>query len=375
MAGEDTTSVVQSAPPLKPLGVEECGRERLIELGDQVVTATAELGLPHWFWPEGVAALGMIDVARAAGRGFPHPVLEFLALHRSGPSEIGHVNELAPGVAATRAAEVGVVGLDGVIDRLAGWITGPGAGISAGSPELLGPVPLTRAANGAIEHWPGGVWADTVYMAGMFLGHLGRVRRDPALIDEFGRQLLAHAELLQQPESGLYAHGSHRGETFWCFWGRANAWIALAGVEYLELATGLPGTNRDLVVAVAAKLRRQLVALADRQPAHGVWSVLVDDQVENAGILEASAAAGIGAAMLRAGAVLEDLPLSVTAAGDLAARAALAYLDNGLLTRVSAGTVLQLVPFGYSVIRDDRPQLWGQGLALQAIAALLEHPA
>ena len=38
---------------------------------------------------------------------------------------------------------------------------------------------------------------------------------------------------------------------------------------------------------------------------------------------------------------------------------------------VSAGTVLQLVPFGYSVIRDDRPQLWGQGLALHAIAAAL----
>jgi unsaturated rhamnogalacturonyl hydrolase len=41
------------------------------------------------------------------------------------------------------------------------------------------------------------------------------------------------------------------------------------------------------------------------------------------------------------------------------------------LTRVSAGTVLQLVPFGYSVIRDDRPQLWGQGLALHAVAAAL----
>jgi len=34
--------------------------------------------------------------------------------------------------------------------------------------------------------------------------------------------------------------------------------------------------------------------------------------------------------------------------------------------------VLQLIPFGYSVIRDDRLQLWGQGLSLHAIAAALD---
>jgi len=101
-----------------------------------------------------------------------------------------------------------------------------------------------------------------------------------------------------------------------------------------------------------------------------VWSVLVDDQPENAGILETSAAAGLGAAMLRAERVLPGLPDAVTAAGWKAVAGALAYVDDGgALTRVSAGTVLQLVPFGYSVIRDDRPQLWGQGLALHAIAA------
>ncbi len=41
---------------------------------------------------------------------------------------------------------------------------------------------------------------------------------------------------------------------------------------------------------------------------------------------------------------------------------------------MSAGTVLQLVPFGYSVIRNDRLQLWGQGLALQAVAAAMGAP-
>ncbi|MFE4470426.1 hypothetical protein ACFRFH_16575 [Leifsonia sp. NPDC056824] len=39
---------------------------------------------------------------------------------------------------------------------------------------------------------------------------------------------------------------------------------------------------------------------------------------------------------------------------------------------VSAGTVLQIIPFGYSVICDDRAQPWGQGLALEAIASVSE---
>jgi unsaturated rhamnogalacturonyl hydrolase len=77
--------------------------------------------------------------------------------------------------------------------------------------------------------------------------------------------------------------------------------------------------------------------------------------------------------MLRAAAVVPDLPASVSESGRLAVRGALAYVDDaGTLTRTSAGTVLQLIPFGYSVIRDDRLQLWGQGLSLHAIAAALE---
>jgi unsaturated rhamnogalacturonyl hydrolase len=148
--------------------------------------------------------------------------------------------------------------------------------------------------------------------------------------------------------------------------------MALGAVEYLELAQRRPDlVDRHAVQGVRTRLVRQLEALAACQPDHGVWSVLVDDQPENAGILETSAAAGLGAAMLRASHVVPGLPEDVVEAGWRAVAGALAYVEDGTLTRVSAGTVLQLVPFGYSVIRDDRPQLWGQGLALHAVAAAL----
>ncbi|MFK0107058.1 glycoside hydrolase family 88 protein [Streptomyces sp. NPDC091217] len=362
MAGEDLTSSRFAAPPRPPLSPSDLGTEGLLTTARQLTERTWELGLPAFFWGEGVCLLGMVRVAEAAGETYPERVREWLTAQARRDIVPDHVNHLAPGTAAVLAD---TPEFSPLTERLRDWaFTDPA---------------VTRDPNGAIEHWPGGVWADTVFMAGVFFGHLGEARQDPSLVAEFGRQLIAHAEILQDRETGLYVHGSHGGTPVRCFWGRANAWCALGSVEYLELAHRSPHlTDPATVDAVTASLTRQLTALARRQPEHGVWSVLVDDQPENAGILETSAAAGIGAAMLRAARVLPDPPAEVAAAGWRAVAGALAYLDDGILTRVSAGTVLQLVPFGYSVIRDDRPQPWGQGLALHAVAAALAaggHPA
>lgn len=359
MAGEDLTSSRLAPPPLPPLSARELDAAALTRLGERVRDRTWADGLPDFFWGEGVCLLGMIRFAAAQGRPVPGAVRDWLATHGAGVRP-GHVNDLAPGTAAALDDSPGSAAL---ADRLLGWVRTPGA--------------LTRAPGGAIEHWPGGVWADTVFMAGLFLGHLGVARRDAGLVAELAQQWLAHAQVLQDEATGLFVHGTYGGVAIRSFWGRANAWMALSGVEYLEIAAAHPELAHGAAVdEVRLRLVRQLEALAALQPDHGVWSVLVDDQPENAGILETSAAAGIAAAMLRAGRVVPDLPSRVTRSGWRAVAGSLAYVDDeGHLTRVSAGTVLQLVPFGYSVIRDDRPQLWGQGLALHAIAAALESTA
>lgn len=357
MAGEDRTSAAAASPPRPPMRLSDLTADRLLELGDEVVRATWTHGLPQLFWGEGVCLLGMANFAAAAGRAFPTAVHDWLVDRVERGIVLDHVNNVAP---ATAAVLDGTRRTEPLVSTALDWIA-DGQG-------------LTRDAAGTIEHWPGGVWADTVFMAGVFLGRAGEARSDRGLVDECGRQLLAHARALQDPGTGLFIHGTHRGEAIRCFWGRANAWTALATVEYLEICDRRPDlADPELAAALATVLRRQLAALIAHQPDHGVWSVLVDDQVENAGILETSAAAGIGAAMIRATAVLPDLPEAVRLAGWRAVAGSLAYLESGTLTRVSAGTVLQLVPFGYSVIRDDRPQLWGQGLALHAIAAALAN--
>jgi unsaturated rhamnogalacturonyl hydrolase len=299
-------------------------------------------GLHRWFWPEGVALSGL------AAFGEHDFVRNWVAARITAKPAIVHVNDVTP------AAAGAATGFTAELGPYVDWV-----------------MSAPRAASGAIEHWPGGLWADTMFMAGAFLCRLGRSAGDEALIEEAGRQYLLHAQVLQDEATGLFAHGSHRGETIWCFWGRANAWAALAGVELLEVGGG---SARD---EIAQRLERQLSALAERQPEHGVWDVLVDGRPETAGILETSSAAGLGAAMLRAGQLQAGqfkaaLSPAITDAGWRAVGGALAYVDDdGYLTRVSAGTILQLIPFGYSVIRSDRPQLYGQGLALTAVAAAL----
>jgi unsaturated rhamnogalacturonyl hydrolase len=91
--------------------------------------------------------------------------------------------------------------------------------------------------------------------------------------------------------------------------------------------------------------------------------------------LETSAGAGIGAALLRVANTLGVERLGarehqlLNQAGRTAVLSVAAYLEDGYLSRVSAGTVIQLIPFGYTVIRDDRPQPWGQGMMMDAFAA------
>ncbi|NYG08655.1 unsaturated rhamnogalacturonyl hydrolase [Phycicoccus badiiscoriae] len=355
MAGRDLTSSRFAAPPLPPLTGEALNDDALRTLGRQIEDKTWRDGLPDFFWGEGVCLLGMIRFAEATHDPFPPRVREWLDERARGDLVIDHVNHLAAGTAAVLD---GTPSSSALAERLLAWLQT--------SSEV------TYAANGAIEHWPDGVWADSVFMGGLFVGHLGEARGDASLVRELGRQWLAHAEILQDEGTRLFVHGSHAGRPIRCFWGRANAWMALGAVEFLELAERRPDlVDQHAVEDVRTRLARQLEALAACQPDHGVWSVLVDDQPENAGILETSAAAGLGAAMLRASRVIPGLPDAVVAAGWRAVAGALAYVEDGTLTRVSAGTVLQLVPFGYSVIRDDRPQLWGQGLALHAVAAAL----
>jgi unsaturated rhamnogalacturonyl hydrolase len=357
--GLDPSQAALAEPPRAPTDPAELTGPVLADTGRRIARRAAAMGLSRWSWGEGVVMHGALSLAAALADPVPAFVTSFVDDHLAAGVDIGHVNDLALGATcADLWLATGEPRYQTACERLLGWLR-DGSGV-------------TRAANGAIEHWPGGVWADTAFMAGTFLIRYGLAAGRPELVTEAGEQLVAHAQVLQHSGTGLYAHGSHRGETIWCFWGRANAWTALATVEFLAAAAQLQdGRLTGLAESLTSTLERQLLALADCQPDHGVWDVLVDGQPENCGVLETSAAAGIAAAMLRA-AALGIAPARTRASAWRALAGVHAYVEpDGTLARTSAGTVLQLIPFGYSVIRADRIQPWGQGLAMRAYADAL----
>ncbi|OZB83609.1 glycoside hydrolase family 88 protein [Microbacterium sp. 13-71-7] len=351
MAGEDLSSSELAEPPLPPL-TREGFADVQHGLEDAVREATRRQGISRWFWGEGVCLLALVRLSRARGEQDPAEVAAFMDSFRAAPPVLEHVNNLAPGAALAELHRRDPrPEYRSLLDACLAWYeTAPEA---------------TRDAGGALEHWPGGVWADTVYMAGQFLLRAGTALERQDLVSEAERQWIAHAELLQDEATGLLAHGTHQGVRIPCHWGRANAWFALSGADILAV-TGSPEVRQRLTLLLESAARRQ--------PEHGVWDVLLDDAAETRGILETSAAAGLGAALLRTAALSEDEAVRgrLAAAGERAVLGSLSYVRDGLLTRVSAGTILQLIPFGYSVIRDDRPQPWGQGLTMEALAAWRE---
>jgi unsaturated rhamnogalacturonyl hydrolase len=355
MAGEDTTSSVLEAPALKPLAPESLSKEQLQSLASRIIDATWKAGLPQWSWGEGVYLLSEVRYYESQGLPVPQIFIDWFSQRDAITS--GHINNVAPGAAASRIHALGLFDATKINKALENWVNDPKS--------------ATRAPNGAVEHWPGGVWADTCYMMGTFMLNHGVATQNAPMVEFIGDQLVKHLELLRNPETHLYAHGSHRGETLWNYWGRGNAWMALSCVEFLDACEAI-GIAPATIAPIKAALKSQLEALIPLLPEYGIWDVLVDHQVENAGILETSATAGIGSAMIRAARYFPEFAEELTSVGRRTSAAALTYIDaSGVLTRTSAGTVLQLIPFGYSVIRSDRMQLWGQGLALSAITALL----
>lgn len=356
MAGEDTTSSALEAPPLISLTPDALTPNFLRETANRIINATWNAGLPQWSWGEGVYLLSEVRYHETVEQEIPSRLIDWYSTR--GAITSGHINNVAPGAAASRIHARGLMDASAINSSLEKWV--------------MDPASATQATNGAVEHWPGGVWADTCYMMGTFLLNHGVGTKNRSYIEFVGNQLVAHIELLQNPTTKLFAHGSHRGETLWNYWGRGNAWMSLSAVEFLDACEDLD-INLKSQEVVKSALREQLLALIPLLPDYGIWDVLVDHQIENKGVLETSASAGFGAAMIRAIRHFPDLQKDLDYVGRKAIAAALTYVDDsGVLTRTSAGTVLQLIPFGYSVIRSDRMQLWGQGLALNAISVMLE---
>ena len=175
---------------------------------------------------------------------------------------------------------------------------------------------IVRAVNGACSHRAGVVelWDDTVYMIGITLIGCYKATGDISYVEEFADQVIAHAEHLCDPETGLWYHGwaessypaedacsqygwntnpAHRNNEFW---GRGNGWIVMSLADVLEV---LPVTDRRYpqIKSMYELMMNTLAKLQDRRT--GLWRQLPLHVRDRENFLESSCTAMFGYAFAK----------------------------------------------------------------------------
>lgn len=222
--------------------------------------------------------------------------------------------------------------------------------------------------NGAIIHtdplaeFGRQMWADTVFMAGLYLAYMGKLTGNAAYIEEAMKQLAIHIRVLQDADGLLY-HGwdEQIGKHIGCKWGRANAWVSVGIVEMMDYADVEP----ELIQA----LKKQLDGIGQYQKENGLWRTVLNGTMS---YLEASSAYGFGYAILK-GIRLGVLEPSYFALVEKMQKTLIENVDaDGKVMNISAGTPVMRNEPEYNIICEHRIQPWGQGLALLYFSEAME---
>jgi unsaturated rhamnogalacturonyl hydrolase len=226
-----------------------------------------------------------------------------------------------------------------------------------------------RTLTGALQH--GGdlaeeIWADTIFMAVLFLARQARLANDQALAEEASRQLQLHITYLQDPETGVLFHGydcAARNHKSGARWTRGNAWITVATPMIIKEIGPMTGVQ----AAVGDSYRRMVDGLIHFQAANGLWHTVMDHPEL---YQETSGSAGIGCGILKA-IRLGMLPASYKAAAEKALHGVLGKLKpDGEVDSVSGGTpIMKTIPEYGELTRYAT--LYGQGLTLMLLAEYL----
>ena len=229
--------------------------------------------------------------------------------------------------------------------------------------------PLTR--EGGLEHtvteevegFSEQMWADTLFMACIFIAELGDVTGDKAYTDFAVKQTLIHHKVLSDG-SGLYFHGwnckAHNSMSA-VRWARANAWIILSSMYILNAAGEFEGR-----ATIENYVKKHSEALKAVQTENGAYRTILDDA---SAYEEMSATAGITAGLIlarRENLIGEEFD-SVIERGVKAVENATS--ENGEVNGVSTGTPVMKNAEEYKQIQCC-PTLYGQGLAMIMFAEL-----
>ncbi|OCT16552.1 glycosyl hydrolase [Paenibacillus pectinilyticus] len=236
---------------------------------------------------------------------------------------------------------------------------------------LIKETPRTR--EDAFEHtvtenaaFPEQVWADTIFMAVLFLARTASLVGSTIYAEEALKQVIIHLRLLQDDETNVLFHGWNCGSgnhMSAARWTRANAWIA-AGIPMIVEEIGQ-------LIAIPDELKerygRLMGGLLSYQQEDGLWSTVMDQPHF---YREVSGSAGIAYGLLKGmemGLLPRQEETAVTA--ERVFHAILPYItEQGTVEGVSGGTPVMPTIQAYQDDIPTYPTLYGQGLVLMLMA-------
>jgi len=329
----------------------------LLPIIDKIVTRTMRMDLT-WDWPCGVAYYGICEAYKASGE---KKYLDLLKARIDEYRELG-----LPPVSTVNTCAMGhsMITLYEETNDEAYWeIALKKLDYLCNKAPRFGESVIQHTVS-AKNDFPEQAWADTLFMAALFMLRMGVKLQDEDLKNDALNQYYWHIKYLQDQATGLWYHGYNnitRDHMSGFFWGRANAWAAYTMSQvghYLPEAYLYPR-----FMDVAGSINEQLAALKLLQTQNGLWRTLLDDPDSYE---EISASCGIAAAMVARGNPLHRKYVQAALQG---------VLDNisldGRVQGVSGGTAIMKDREGYRNISRDWIQGWGQGLALIFLSAVV----
>jgi unsaturated rhamnogalacturonyl hydrolase len=226
-----------------------------------------------------------------------------------------------------------------------------------------------RSADGVFYHGvsvSGEVWADTVFMALVFLSKTAKLTGNSAMAEAVINQILAHCRLLQDPARGVLYHGYHCVENHHmsgALWTRGNSWVVIGAPMIIE-------TIRDMVEIpkeLSERYEKLVSGLLSYQAENGLWHTVMTrpDFYQ-----ETSGSAGVAGGILKAvriGMLQPDL----LPRAHRALEAVVAQIGpDGAVQGVSGGTPIMPTIDAYGKL-TRYPTLYGQGLTLLMLSECL----
>lgn len=321
------------------------------------------MDIHHWDWVPGVGVIAMLGYYEATRKPEVLAYLQAWVKQNSVKAKgMKVINSIAPYAifpALYRATDDAWFRDEAV--RIAEWV--------------IKETPRTR--EDAFEHtvtenveFAEQVWADTIFMAVLFLARTASLVGSTLYAEEALKQVLIHLRLLQDKETNVLFHGWNCGSgdhMSAARWTRANAWIA-AGIPMIveEIAQ---------LVAIPDELKerygRLMTGLLAYQQEDGLWSTVMDQPHF---YREVSGSAGIAYGLLK-GMELGLIPRQeeTVSSAEHVFTSILPYItEEGIVNGVSGGTPVMPTIQAY---QDDIPTcttLYGQGLVLMLLAKVLQ---